>query len=218
MHRAESRTNTFMDTRIRLATPADAPAIVAIYRPHVDDTVVSFELVAPDAAEMRRRMDAVRCGGFPWLCVVGADDQALGYAYASKLRERAAYQWAVETTIYVRLDQARRGLGRKLYGALAGILGLQGIRTAIGGITLPNPGSVGLHEAMGFRRAGIYQAVGYKFGAWHDVGFWQLELAPPAADPPPPRRFDELADPLAALEPVLEHTLKHALKHTLKHE
>jgi phosphinothricin acetyltransferase len=184
-----------MDATLRLARAADAAALAAIYRPRVEGSAISFELVAPDAAEMARRV-AATLPVLPWLVCAGADDQAVGYAYAARHRDRAAYQWSVDVSVYVRDDRRRIGVGRALYGRLFEILRLQGFRAAHAGITLPNPGSVGLHEALGFRPIGVYRAVGYKFGAWHDVGWWQLDLRPPAPDPPPPRPLaDVLADP-----------------------
>ena len=111
----------------------------------------------------------------------------LGYAYASRHRERAAYQWSVDVSVYVRADAHRRGIGRALYTALLRIVTAQGFYGAYAGITLPNASSVGLHEAMGFRAVGVYRAVGYKLGAWHDVGWWDLDArCTPGVAPPPP--------------------------------
>jgi L-amino acid N-acyltransferase YncA len=107
----------------------------------------------------------------------------VGYAYASKHRERAAYQWSVDVSIYIRPHAHRRGIGRALYTSLFRVLALQGFYHAYAGITLPNPASVGLHEALGFQPVGVYQAVGFKLGAWHDVGWWRLLLRPLAEDP-----------------------------------
>ena len=111
----------------------------------------------------------------------------LGYAYASRHRDRAAYQWSIDVSVYVRADAHRRGIGRALYAALLRIVTAQGFYRAYAGITLPNASSVGLHEAMGFRPVGVYRAVGYKLGAWHDVGWWDLALAAAGPAPPPPR-------------------------------
>lgn len=159
---------------IRLANPADAEAILAIYGPIVRETVISFELEPPTVAEMEQRISQTLVR-WPWL-VVEDGSGLVGYAYASQHRARAAYQWSVDVSAYVRSDQQRRGVGRTLYRALLTILPLQGYYNAYAGIALPNPASVGLHEAVGFRPVGVYQQVGYKFGAWHDVGWWQLAL------------------------------------------
>jgi phosphinothricin acetyltransferase len=163
-----------MTARIRLAQEADADAIAMIYAPIVDATVISFETVAPDRQEMAQRVsETLRL--YPWLvCELGG--RIAGYAYASRHHERSAYQWSVNASVYV--DAGRRGLGvgRGLYLSLFAILVAQGYFSAYAGVTLPNPASVGLHEAMGFEKVGVYRNVGFKFGAWHDVGWWQLAL------------------------------------------
>ena len=169
---------------IRLATERDGAAIAAIYGPFVTATPISFELDPPPPDEMRRRI-AERRGRWPWLvCEDGRD--VLGYAYAGRFRERAAYQWAVDLSVYVRGDCHRSGIGRGLYSSLFEILRLQGYCTAYADITLPNPASVGLHESLGFRPLGVYRKVGFKLGAWHDVGCWELQLRSPSANPDPP--------------------------------
>ena len=179
---------------IRDAQPADAPALAAIYRPSVEGRATSFELVTPDAAEMERRRTAIAAHA-PWLvCERGAE--VIGFAYAGRHRDRAAYQWSVDATVYVRHDSHRLGVGRALYTSLFAILRLQGFCAVHAGITLPNPGSVGLHEALGFRSVGVYPRVGWKLDAWHDVGWWQLELRDRSVAPPPLRPLDEVrADP-----------------------
>jgi L-amino acid N-acyltransferase YncA len=159
---------------IRLAKFEDAPAIVAIYRPYVEDTVISFELAAPPATVMRERMSQVM-GKLPWL-VCEEDGVLAGYAYASPHHDRAAYQWSVDTSVYLRRGLLRRGLGRSLYSELLAILVQQGYYTAFAGISLPNAASVGLHESLGFEPVGVYRKAGFKFGAWHDVGWWQKPL------------------------------------------
>jgi L-amino acid N-acyltransferase YncA len=159
---------------IRLARESDAEAVAAIYRPWVEGTAVSFEVEAPGRDEMARRILA--SGSYaPWLICEGSDG-VWGYAYASRHRDRAAYQWSVDVAVYVRADRQRRGVGQSVYQSLFALLRLQGFAAAHAGITLPNGASVGLHEALGFRRIGIYPAVGFKLGAWHDVGWWQLRL------------------------------------------
>jgi L-amino acid N-acyltransferase YncA len=159
---------------LRLATPADAPGINAIYRPFVTDSAVSFELVPPSDAVMRERIVRV-LAKLPWL-VCEQDGALLGYAYAMPHRERPAYQWSVEISVYVHESARRRGIGRTLYQALFWTLERQGYYTVYGGIALPNPASVRLHEAMGFEPVGVYRKAGYKLGAWRDVGWWQRSL------------------------------------------
>lgn len=177
---------------IRGARPEDAAAIAAIYAPHVLTNVVSFETVAPDARAMRRRMEASE-GFYPWLVATNGDeDGVLAYAYATKFREREAYRWVVETSIYVNGAVQGQGVGRLLYAALIDTLQAQGFTQAIGAIALPNDHSIALHEAVGFRRAGFFREVGYKHGRWIDVGYWQAELNDAVASPTEPKPFSEV--------------------------
>lgn len=176
---------------IRPVEAGDAPGIAAIYAPNVTDAVTSFELEPPDAAELARRI-AVTTAAHPWLVCTRAGEVA-GYVYASSHLTRAAYQWSANVTVYVDRRLHRSGVGRALYTSLFALLRLQGFYNAYGGITLPNAGSVGLHEAMGFQPVGVYPGVGYKLGAWHDVGWWGLELqSKPAGQPPAPLGPDVL--------------------------
>jgi phosphinothricin acetyltransferase len=169
---------------IRLARPSDGKAVAEIYRPNVEASAISFEVIAPTEEEMQTRIGE-RLGYAPWLVMERAGEIA-GYAYASKHRDRAAYQWSVDVAVYVRDNQRRRGVGRALYTSLLALLRLQGFYAAHAGITLPNAASVGLHEALGFRPVGVYAAVGYKLGAWRDVGWWQLPLRERVGSPVPP--------------------------------
>lgn len=146
-----------MPPTIRLATLDDVEQVQAIYAPYCA-TPISFETEPPTREEMRRRMEKIR-GLYPWLvCEDGGE--ILAYVYASQHRERAAYRWSVDTTVYVRLGRERRGVGRALYTSLLALLPLQGFVNAYAGVTLPNAASVGLHEAMGFRPVGVYRAGG----------------------------------------------------------
>ena len=175
---------------IRLATEADAEAMLAIYTPVVLDTAISFELVPPSVDEFKSRVRSTLTRT-PWL-VCEIDGKVAGYAYAGALRTRAAYQWSVEVTVYVNADHRRLGVGSAVYTSLFACLRLQGFMNAYGGIALPNPASVALHESMGFSHIGTYRNVGYKLGAWHDVGWWQLELTKPQLEPSPPRVLPEV--------------------------
>ena len=166
---------------VRLARPEDGDALAAIYAPMVAGTAVSFEVDPPSGEEMARRV-ASTLPTHPWL-VMDGEQGVIGYAYAHRFHERAAYDWAVETSIYLDAGARGRGVGRELYTTLLGALRAQGFRLAIAGIALPNAASVRLHESMGFRAVGVYHRVGWKFGAWHDVGMWELDLQPPG--PPP---------------------------------
>ena len=180
-----------MSIIIRLARDDDAPAIAAIYAPYVSDTPISFELASPTATEMASRLSKT-LARFPWL-VAEAEGAVIGYAYAGQHRERAAYQWAADVSVYVHKDQRGRGIGRALYIPLFAILRAQGYINVYAGVTLPNAASVALHEAMGMSPVGVYRHVGYKAGAWHDVGWWQGLLRDPADDPLPPRSWREVA-------------------------
>jgi len=169
---------------LRLAHPDDAAAVAAIYGPVVATSPTSFELEVPTAEEMGRRIDET-LPRFPWLVLENGAGVS-GYAYASRHRERGAYQWSADVSVYIAPAHHRRGIGRALYTALLEILALQGYCNAYAGITLPNAASVGLHEAMGFSHLGIYRGVGHKFGRWHDVGWWQMALRPRPEKPEPP--------------------------------
>jgi phosphinothricin acetyltransferase len=175
-----------MAGKIRSAIDADAPAIQRIYAPFVTDHVTSFEAVAPDAAQMARRIQE-GAGRFPWL-VYEHDGIVAGYAYASPHGERAAYQWSANVSVYIAPSAHRRGVGRALYTALLELLRRQRFANAYGGITLPNPASVALHEALGFVPVGIYRGVGFKFGEWRDVMWLHARLRddPQPAGPPLP--------------------------------
>lgn len=174
---------------IRSADPAsDAAACVAIYAPYIDGGATSFEEEPPTVAAFSERIARIS-KTYPWL-VVEREGEVAGFAYACPHRERPAYRWAVEVSVYVAAEQQRRGCGRALYGELFERLRRQRFQIACAGITLPNDASVALHESLGFVPVGVYRRIGWKAGAWHDVGWWQLELAPAGeaipAEPLPP--------------------------------
>jgi phosphinothricin acetyltransferase len=175
---------------IRVARSADAEALAGIYAPYVAGSAISFEVEPPSAEDMGARLAACLTVA-PWLLLLEAG-QALGFAYASRHRERAAYRWSVDVSVYVREDARRRGIGRSLYTSLLALLRLQGFFVAHAGITLPNAASVGLHESLGFAPVGVYASVGYKNGAWHDVGWWRLPLHELVSAPAEPLSFAEL--------------------------
>jgi L-amino acid N-acyltransferase YncA len=179
---------------IRLARADDAAQVAAIYAPFVTGSATSFEYSPPDAVETAARIAAALAYA-PYL-VSEVGDGILGFAYASKHRERAAYQWSVDVSVYIHERARRQGVGRALYTSLFALLRLQGFYTAHAGISLPNPASVGLHEALGFQPVGVYRSVGFKRGAWHDVGWWQLPLRKRTGTPDPPRSIaDAQRDP-----------------------
>ncbi|MGM9487940.1 arsinothricin resistance N-acetyltransferase ArsN1 family B [Ideonella sp. YS5] len=174
---------------IRLASEADAAPIAAIYAPCVRSTPISFEVVPPSPAEMAQRI-VNTLPRYPWL-VEERDGAVAGYAYAGPYAQRVCYRWSVTTTVYVRDDYRGQGIGRRLYRALLALLAEQGFRSAYAGVTLPNAGSVGLHEAMGFTPVGVYRDAGHKLGRWHDVAWLQRALQPDA-----PRQEDHPAEPV----------------------
>jgi L-amino acid N-acyltransferase YncA len=180
-----------MSGGIRVATELDAQAIAGIYAPAVTEGSISFELSPPDAEEMRRRILAV-LPRYPWL-VYESSNAVLGYVYATTHSDRAAYRWSVDVSAYIRQDAHRRGIAKALYTALFEILVLQGYRNAYAGATLPNQASVHLHEAMGFEQVGVYHEVGYKFGKWHDVAWFERPLAERVLEPPEPVAFPTIA-------------------------
>jgi L-amino acid N-acyltransferase YncA len=172
------------DGVIRDAVPErDAAVCLSIYAPFIENTFVSFEEQVPTVGEFATRMRSTTAT-HPWL-VLEAEGRVGGYAYASPHRSRAGYRWAADVSVYVAESHRRTGAGRRLYADLLERLRRQGIQVVCAGITLPNAASVGFHEAMGFERVGVYKRIGWKAGAWRDVGWWQLELVP-ATDATPP--------------------------------
>jgi L-amino acid N-acyltransferase YncA len=185
---------------VRHADPQrDGGACAAIYAPYVTDGIASFEDVAPTAAQLAARIRETSAR-YPWL-VLEDGGRVAGYAYATQHRTRAAYRWAVDVAVYVESGSQRRGAGRRLYEALFELLRRQGLLVACAGVTLPNDASIGLHRALGFEHVGTYRAIGWKAGAWRDVSWWQLRLAPgngapgdgdgdaPPQDPREPQRL-----------------------------
>ena len=183
-----------MDSKsiIRLAFEDDARAIAAIYRPVVESTPISFEIQPPDEQEMRSRI-AATTQRYPWLVFERAGS-VIGFAYASPHRSRAAYQWSVDTSAYVDERFRGQGIGHGLYVSLLAVLSEQGFVNAYAGIALPNPASVALHESLGFTPIAVYRNVGYKLGAWRDVGWWQRQLRSHETPPAHPLGLDALQE------------------------
>ena len=179
-----------MSPIIRLASDADAGQIQAIYAPIVRDTFISFETDIPSVDEMRSRI-LHKLEDYPWL-VAEHDGSVLGYAYAGRWRERTAYNWTVEVSVYVHPGAQRLRVGRAVYSALFDVLYLQGFVQATAGIALPNEASIRLHESLGFKAVGVFHRVGYKMGQWHDVNWMELQLRPPTAEPPHPRALHQV--------------------------
>lgn len=167
---------------IRDATPDDAAACAAVYAPYVTDTAISFELEPPAPAEMAERMAKAH----EWL-VAEDESGVFGYAYAGPAKERAAYRWACEVSVYLAPGRRRTGAGRALYETLFARLAERGFLTAIAGMTEPNPASEGLHRALGFTPVGTYERIGFKDGVWHDVTWFQRTLGEGPRDGVVPR-------------------------------
>ena len=168
---------------LRHADPRrDGAACAAIYAPYVDGRGTSFEERPPTAEDLAERIERVSAR-HPWL-VAERDGIVAGFAYATSHRARPAYRWAAETSVYVHDDHQGNGVGSELYTALLGLLRVQGLHVALAGITLPNPASVSLHESLGFEPVGVYRRIGFKAGAWRDVGWWQLLLREQGDGPP----------------------------------
>ncbi|MBN1121599.1 MAG: N-acetyltransferase [Anaerolineae bacterium] len=175
-----------MKTTIREASRDDSAGILDIYGPVVANTAISFEVEVPTIEEMAERIEQTTVN-YPWI-VLEIDRQVAGYAYASQHRARSAYQWSVDVSVYVDERFRRRGVAKALYTSLFTTLELLGYVNMFAGIALPNPGSVGLHESMGFEPVGVYRSVGYKLGAWRDVGWWQRDLGMHVSQPKPPKK------------------------------
>lgn len=160
------------DMLVRSATTADAEAIAAIYDHYVSNTTITFEEQPVAPLQMAARIEEVRATTLPWL-VAEQSDRVVAFAYAGKWKGRCAYRHSVESTIYVDPALAGRGIGTRLYRALLVELRGRSIHVVIGGIALPNPASVALHERLGFSKVAHFKEVGYKFDRWIDVGYWQ---------------------------------------------
>ena len=160
---------------VRAVAAEDAEAIATIYNHYVTNTIVTFEEEPVAAAEIGRRVEAVRESSLPWL-IAEQEGRVLGYAYATKWRERRSYRFSTEVTVYLGPGLEGRGIGSKLYGNLVADLRGRGIHAAMGGIALPNESSIALHEKFGFRKVAHFEQVGFKFNRWIDVGYWQIIL------------------------------------------
>lgn len=190
---------------IRLARVEDAGAIREIYAPYVELTTVSFEATAPTTEEMAGRITNT-LKTYPYL-VCQEDDKVAGYAYASRYRARAAYDWCAELSVYVSGDYFRRGVGRALYEVLVELLKAQSLRRAYAAISLPNDASVALHEALGFELMCLSRDAGYKLGGWHDMAMYELEIIPADGEPAALVPVGDL-DPDTVAEVLRVHTEK----------
>ncbi len=178
--------------QIRMATPDDAGEILAIYKPFVTATVVTFEEVVPTEDDFRQRITSVLkiC---PYL-VCEVDGRIVGYAYATDFRVRASYRWNKEVTVYIREEYQGKRIGKSLYQAMFAILKQQNYGNLLAVITLPNEGSVRLHERFGFKPCAVFHQVGFKMGEWQDVGYWEMRLNEAVANPPEPILMEQITD------------------------
>lgn len=160
---------------IHTTSAADAEAIAAIYNHYVHETIVTFEEEPVSAAEMASRIAELATHGLPWL-VAEQDCAVVGYAYATRRKERVAYRDSVESTVYLAPGRHGQGLGSALYSALFGRLETAGSHAVIAVIALPNARSVALHETFGMSKVAHFKEVGFKFGRWIDVGYWEAIL------------------------------------------
>ncbi len=160
---------------IRPVGSLDAEAIASIYNYYILNTIVTFEEQAITAGDIRSRIDEVGAAGLPWL-VAEDDGRLVGYAYASQWKGRRCYRYSVEVTVYLCHAMVSRGWGTRLYRALFAELKKGSVHVVIGGVSLPNPASVGLHEKLGMEKVAHFREVGFKFDQWVDVGYWQKQL------------------------------------------
>jgi len=184
---------------IRIATPKDSNAILLIYARYIRDTSLTFETDVPSEQDFAVRIQAY-LENWPWL-VYEHNGIIAGYAYASRYRERSAYQWSVECSVYIHDDYLRSGIASQLYTTLFALLQAQGFNNVYAVINLPNDRSVAFHEKMGFQYFATYEKVGYKLGKWKNVGWWQLQLNEYIEEPPAPIKFESL--PAAVIEKIL---------------
>lgn len=188
---------------IRLATLDDTNAILDIYAYYIRNTTISFETEVPSLSEFESRIEGI-ISIYPWL-VYEENGKILGYAYACRHRQRAAYQWAVDVAIYLDKDTTGKGIGKKLYQVLLSILKLQGFYVAYGGVTQPNEPSNALHINNGFKKIAEYKNVGYKMGKWHTVIWYSKPLNSSENAPSPFKTIDEL-DP-TLLQQILNQAI-----------
>lgn len=186
-----------MEITLRMASPADAEKMLAIYAPYVESTSITFEYVPPTVEEFTRRVERI-LPQYPWL-VCEVDGEIAGYCYASAHHERAAFQWDAELSIYVASRFHRLGIASRLYRAITALLAAQGYYRLYSLITVPNPVSVGFHQAHGFSTIATYPATGYKLGEWHDMIVMERPLRQLQNEPVPPVSWQSLDEEFVAL-------------------
>jgi Sortase and related acyltransferases len=177
---------------IRLATEKDSAAILEIYAPFIKDTAITFEYEVPEVSGFGKRISGIM-QNYPWL-VCEIDGKIVGYAYASRYSERAAYDWSADLSIYVSPEYQRRNIATALYYSLYQLLKLQGYYNAYVIITMPNEKSEGFHQSFGFKPVGVCHKVGYKFGKWHDVKWFELTITNHSKLPAKPKTLDDIRE------------------------
>ncbi|MFT7129668.1 MAG: L-amino acid N-acyltransferase YncA [Gammaproteobacteria bacterium] len=160
---------------IRKAVKADSQSIAKIYNHYIQSTVITFEEARLSTVDIENRIDKTNALKLPWF-VAEENDVVIGYAYAAPFKERTAYRFSVEVTVYLAEQVTAKGWGNKLYECLFRELRTLPIHSAIAGITLPNPASIALHEKFGMEKVAHFHEVGYKFEQWLDVGYWQGKI------------------------------------------
>lgn len=160
---------------IRAATPLDSTSLASLYNHYVLNSYATFEETPISPGDMTMRIDQVLADHLPWL-VLEENDRLAGFARAVRWRERSAYRFSVESSIYIDPHHTGQGLGARLYSALIEQLKALGVHAVIGGVALPNPASVALHEKLGYKKVAHFKEVGWKFNRWIDVGYWELLL------------------------------------------
>ncbi len=191
---------------IRLIGENDTQQVLDIYRPYVLDTAITFEYEVPSAAEYQERI-TTNTEHYPWLVCL-QHDQIVGFAYGSKHRYKTAYQWSVESTVYLSPAAHGKGIGRLLYETLFELLKLQGYFNVYAGVAIPNAKSEGFHKALGFEVIGDFKKIGYKLGEWHDVKWFQLHLATHTDQPPVPESMQAIRDSEAFMKILSEANKK----------
>lgn len=182
----------FNNKKIRLATKDDSVALLNIYECYIRDTAITFEIEVPSVAEFAQRIESI-LERFPWI-VCEIDGEVIGYAYASKHGERAAYQWSADLSIYVNSKYHRRHIATALYTALLEVLRMQGYYTAFAATTVPNPNSEAFHSEFGFETVGVFDNVGYKLGEWRSVKWFKLTLCDYQKEPTLPVTIGDVKD------------------------
>ena len=175
---------------VRVASKKDAPAMLEIYKPFILSTAFTFETEVPSLDQFQSRIEKY-LEKYPWL-VCEVEGKIAGYVYASLHRDREAYQWTCESSVYLHLEFKSKGIGAELYAVLFEILKYQGFRNVYAGITMPNEPSEKMHAKCGCERFAVYENIGYKLGTWHKVGWWKLQLNGYDLKPPPPQRFSDI--------------------------